>query len=73
MRYFFSVDYANNPISIYRFDGKTHTEQIWGKESFSWKQTDTVSKWLALGDGWLDEVDENTAKESFPEAFQEVM
>jgi hypothetical protein len=71
MRYFFSTDYYNNPLNLYRFDVKTDTEQVWGKVSLGWKPTDTVANWLVRGEGWLDEVDEKTAKEAFPQAFKD--
>ena len=71
MRYFFSTDYANKPLNVYRFDRKSDTEQVWGKSSLVWKPTDTVAKWLVMGDGWLEEVDEQTAKKAFPQAFKE--
>jgi hypothetical protein len=71
MRYFFSTDYDNKPLNLYRFDYKADVQQVWGKVSLVWKPTDTVGNLLIRGEGWLDEVDEKTAKEAFPQAFKD--
>jgi hypothetical protein len=70
MRYFFSTNSGGIPINVYRFDLKSGIEQSWYKTR--WSDTDTVSKFLVLGDGWLEEVDEKTAKEAFPQAFKDL-
>ncbi len=68
MRYFFSTDSYNKVSNVYRFDTKQDIQDAWNVTD--WNRTRKVSDWLAMGEGWLDEVDEETARKHFPQAFE---
>lgn len=70
MRYFFATNSYNIPVNVYRFDRKKGIEQAWNVTE--WNKTEKVAKFLILGEGWLEEVNENTAKATFPDAFKEL-
>ena len=69
MRYFFAANSYNVPLNVYKFDVKSGIEKAWNVTE--WGNTDKVSRFLTRGDGWLDEVNEVTAKATFPDAFKE--
>lgn len=72
MRYFFRTKNDNTPIVVCRFDAKAGIEQSWSTDETQteWKKTNRVTDWLVIGEGWLDEVNEETAKKFFPNAFR---
>ena len=69
MRYFFATNSYNKPINVYRFDRKADIQQAWSVTK--WTETEKVSRFLMLGEGWLEEVEEAAARKVFPQAFKE--
>jgi hypothetical protein len=68
MRYFFSTDGYHKPVNVYRFDRKADIQQAWNVTE--WNETEKVSRFLMLGEGWLEEVEEAAARKVFPQAFK---
>jgi hypothetical protein len=69
IRYFVSTNSENRPLALYRFDVAIHDERCWNGSE--WVYTEKPTRFLILGEGWLEEVEEQTAKKSFPQAFKE--
>ena len=70
MRYFFSTDGYHKPVNVYRFDRKADIQQAWSVTK--WTETEKVSRFLMLGEGWLEEVEEAAARKVFPQAFKDL-
>jgi hypothetical protein len=68
MRYFFATDAHHKPLNVYRFDRRADIQQAWSVTE--WSETEKVSRFLMLGEGWLEEVDEAAARKVFPQAFE---
>jgi hypothetical protein len=68
MRYFFSTDGYHKPVNVYRFDLKADIEQDWNVRK--WSKTEKVSRFLMLGEGRLEEVEEAAARKVFTQAFE---
>jgi hypothetical protein len=55
-------------VNVYRFDLKADIEQDWNVRK--WSKTEKVSRFLMLGEGWLEEVEVEAARKVFPQAFE---
>lgn len=69
IRYFVSTDSEHKPVALYRFDLSIHDERCWN--GTEWVYTEKPTRFLILGEGWLDEIKEVEARNIFPEAFDD--
>jgi hypothetical protein len=65
MRYFVKMG-VDKPFNLYRFE--MPQEQRWFSDK-GWQDSNKISAYLAIGEGDYDEVTEQLARQSFPEAF----
>ena len=69
VRYFVSTDSEHKPIALYRFDRAIHEERCWNGSE--WVDSEKPTRFLMLGEGWLEEIEEEGARKLFPQAFHD--
>lgn len=72
MRYFVKTDNNFQPTVLYRFNLDvldSISEEIWQPIAGIWKPSDRIVEVLTQGSADYDEVSEELAKETFPDAF----
>ena len=68
IRYFVSTDSQHRPLALYRFDLSIHDERCWNGSE--WVYTEKPSRFMMLGEGWLEDITEDNARKLFPKAFE---
>ena len=75
MRYFVKTDNNFQPVVLYRFnldDPKSISEDIWQPIAGEWKPSERIVEVLTQGSADYDEVSEELARKTFPDAFTEM-
>ena len=75
MRYFVKTDNNFQPVVLYRFnldDPKSISEDIWQPIAKEWKPSERIVEVLTQGSADYDEVNEELARKTFPDAFAEM-
>jgi hypothetical protein len=68
IRYFVSTDGEDKPVALYKFDRAIHDERCWNGSE--WVYTEKPSRFMMLGEGWLEDITEDNARKLFPRAFE---